>query len=205
VSAYLAPSLVGLRAELNKAFPKRRKPDGWIGDPAHAARVSDHNPDPNSKPAGCVDALDVAVDDGDPTKDLRTTLIRRAIAHPSTHYVISNGIIYSRAYGFRPRTYTGSNGHYHHVHVSILKTAAARTSTRPWGIAVSSRYPTLKFGSHGPDVLRLTVALNKHGYPTSDRDVFGNPTFRAMKQMQTAKLLPVDGICTADDWKALGL
>lgn len=199
--ATLAPSLVRLRNEINVAFPHRDKTsDGWLGDAAHQARVSDHNPD--SK--GMVHAIDVDVDDGDPTRDLRTTLIRCAIAHPSTHYVISNGRIYNRDYGFASRAYTGTNGHFHHVHVSILHTAPAETSTRPWGIG-GRRGILLKFGSRGPLVVKLTSALNAHGFPTSDRDLFGNPTFRAMKAMQTAKHLSVDGICTDDDWVALGL
>lgn len=138
MSAYLAPSLVRLRNEINLAFPHRdKRSDGWLGDAAHASRVSDHNPDSR----GIVHAIDVDVDDGDPNKDLRTRLIAQAIRHPSTHYVISNGKIYSREYGFRARVYTGTNGHYHHVHVSILRTRTAETSTRPWGIRVVTTHP----------------------------------------------------------------
>lgn len=42
---YLAPSLAQLRAEVNARWPKRSKAsDGTIGDRAHSARTSDHNP-----------------------------------------------------------------------------------------------------------------------------------------------------------------
>lgn len=206
MSAYLAPSLVALRSEINRVFPHRDKSsDGWVGDPAHAQRVSDHNPDESSKPPGCVDALDVDVDDGDPTKDLRVMLIKRAIAHPSTHYVISNGIIYSREYGFRPRTYTGTNGHYHHVHISILKTAAARVSTRPWGLRATRPYPILKYGSKGPRVLAYTTALKKHGYPTTDTDLIQSPTVKATKKLQDDRGWRVTGVAAYREQHAMGL
>jgi len=52
----LAPSLVNLRREIDLRWPDRMKTsDGWIGDPAHAQRSSDHNPDAR----GIVHALDV--------------------------------------------------------------------------------------------------------------------------------------------------
>ena len=206
MTAYLAPCLVTLRREINLAFSHRDKSsDGWIGDPAHAQRVSDHNPTSTSNPPGCVDAIDVDVDDGDPTKDLRTMLIKRAIAHPSTHYVISNGIIYNRDYGFRPRVYKGTNGHYHHVHVSILKTASARISTRPWGIRNPRPYPILRYGSKGPRVLAYTTALNKHGYHTTDTDLIQSPTVKATKQLQKERGWRQDGVAYYKEQHALGL
>ena len=43
----LARSLDTLRAQVNKAHPKRDKAsDGTIGDSRHAATVSEHNPHP---------------------------------------------------------------------------------------------------------------------------------------------------------------
>lgn len=205
MSAYLAPVLVELRAEINKAYPHRDKSsDGWIGDPAHAQRVSDHNPDMHSQPPGCVDAIDVDVDDGDPNHDLRTELIRKAIAHPSTHYVISNGKIYSREYGFRARAYKGTNGHYHHVHVSILKTHAARTSTRKWGIN-RAPYPILRYGAKGPRVLAYTTALKKHGYHTTDTDLVQSPTVFATKALQKDHGWRQDGVAYYKEQHLMGL
>ena len=53
---YLAPSLNVLRGEIDAAHPHRQKKmDGTIGDAAHAARDSDHNP--NAR--GSVNAIDV--------------------------------------------------------------------------------------------------------------------------------------------------
>ena len=74
--AYLAPSLVQLRNEINRRWPNRDKTsDGWIGDPAHQATKSDHNPD--SK--GCVHALDIDKDGIDPW-----LVVGQAIKHPAT-------------------------------------------------------------------------------------------------------------------------
>jgi hypothetical protein len=111
VSYYLAPSLVGLRNEVNARHPNRdRSSDGWIGDPSHAARVSDHNPDGR----GMVHAIDV-----DSSGINVPAFLRAVIGDPRTWYVIHNRTIWSRTYGFRPRAYTGSNPHLTHVHVSI--------------------------------------------------------------------------------------
>src|SRR5690606_29069239 len=58
MSYYLAPSLVKLRDLINQNWPNRDKSsDGWIGDPSHQARKSDHNPDYSA--GGVVRAIDV--------------------------------------------------------------------------------------------------------------------------------------------------
>ncbi|MEG1971473.1 MAG: hypothetical protein RR101_15285, partial [Burkholderiaceae bacterium] len=132
---YLAPSLDALRDEVNARYPRRDKAsDGWIGDPSHAARPSDHNPDWKApKPrTGVVRALDVDVDDRDPRKDLRLELINALIGDPRVWYIISNGVIYSRTHGWEARKYKGDNGHYSHVHVSILATPYAESNRSPW-------------------------------------------------------------------------
>lgn len=131
MSYYLAPSLEKLRSQINQKFPQRDKTsDGWIGDPSHAARKSDHNPDWDH--GGVVRAIDVDVDDRDPVGDLRVLLVNAAKKDPRTYYVISNGYIYSRTYGFSKRKYTGSNGHFHHVHVSIRAGSEFEDSTTTW-------------------------------------------------------------------------
>lgn len=131
-SYFLAQSLVGFRASINAAFPKRDKSsDGWIGDASHAARVSDHNPcwTCTGRQHGIVRAIDVDVDDNDAGHDLRTEVLKAAIGHRAVWYVISNGIIYSRTYGWKARAYTGENGHFHHVHTSLQHTEAAAFDT----------------------------------------------------------------------------
>jgi hypothetical protein len=125
---WLAPSLVALRNSINREFPNRDKSsDGWIGDASHSARKSEHNPcwTCTGKLYGVVRATDTDIDDNDAGRDLRRELLAATIGHPAVWYVISNGVIYSRTYGWRARTYTGPNAHTKHVHVSIRGTEAA--------------------------------------------------------------------------------
>lgn len=120
---FAAPVALELRDEVNKAYPHRDKSsDGLLGDASHQARKSEHNPcwTCSGRFHGAVVAIDIDIDDGDPGRDLRRELLRELIGDPRVWYVISNGIIYSRTHGWVPRRYTGSNGHFHHVHVSFL-------------------------------------------------------------------------------------
>jgi hypothetical protein len=120
---FLAPALVKLRDEVNVRFPNRDKAsDGWIGDPSHAARKSDHNPcwDCSGRYEGIVRALDIDISpDGRPNVDLRRRLLKNTVGDHRVWYVISNGIIYSRTHGWTPLRYTGENGHFQHVHISL--------------------------------------------------------------------------------------
>jgi len=133
---FLAPSLVTLRGEINAKYPDRDKSsDGWIGDASHAARPSDHNPDwhATGREFGIVRAIDID-SNGQPGQvtPLVTDVLEAAIGDQRVWYVIWNRKIYSRTYGWKPRAYTGSNPHDHHVHVSIQHTYAAAFDTSPW-------------------------------------------------------------------------
>ena len=128
---FRAPSLTSLVEETNKEWPKRDKAsDGWIGDPSHQARVSDHNPDYSA--GGIVRAIDVDVDGIDVDKFLAAVL-----KDDRTSYVIYNHRIWG---GSRWRKYEGSNPHTKHIHVSIKHTAAA-AKAGSWGLSKAPSKP----------------------------------------------------------------
>lgn len=123
---FLAPSLVKLRSEVNALWPERsKKSDGWIGDAAHAARKTEHNPDAK----GCVHAIDVTSDTIDPM-----ALVKWVTEDPHTRawYVIFDRKIYSRKNGWKPEKYTGASAHTEHVHISILLTEHAENDVSEW-------------------------------------------------------------------------
>lgn len=133
-SYHLAPSLVQLRSEINAWRPNRDKAsDGWIGDTAHGARKSDHNPDYSA--GGVVRALDIDKDGIDVDDVLGVVT-----SDPRTAYVIWNRRIWTRSSGWQ--RYAGINGHTAHLHVSIRHDHASASSTAPWGILSGTARPT---------------------------------------------------------------
>lgn len=126
-SWYVAPALLQWRKETDALWPERNKAsDGFLGDAAHSARDSQHNPNDR----GSVNACDTGIIGIDPYR-----LVNVAIKDSRTWYVIYNHTIWSRTNNFRPQKYNGVNGHEHHVHVSILTSVTAENDTRPWGFA----------------------------------------------------------------------
>src|SRR5690554_6062740 len=126
----LARSLEVLRDEIRALHPGTTV---WtIGDAAHLATWSDHNPNA----AGVVCAIDVLADGG---LDLGWFAEQvRTSGHPAFKYVIFNRRIASKGGGWRP--YHGSNPHTTHVHVSVGVGPDGRSTgpydnTSPWGVA----------------------------------------------------------------------
>lgn len=112
----LAESLKVLLAEANAACPTRRKGyDGTIGDAAHAARASRHNPNNY----GVVCALDLTHDPerGMDTYDLFHFL--RLHPHPDLAYVISNRRVARRNHLWAVEEYHGSSAHDRHIHIAV--------------------------------------------------------------------------------------
>ena len=138
----LAPCLEQLRAQVNTAAPLRSKAaDGTIGDAAHAATISDHNPDL----AGVVRALDIT---HDPAHGMDAHALADAIVasrDPRIKYVISRGRM-ARSYpkpgiptwSWAP--YTGPDPHTGHAHVSVVDDHRA-DSVAPWRITKSPAQP----------------------------------------------------------------
>lgn len=129
---WLCEAGVKLRQQINDTWPVRdRASDGWIGDASHQAVASDHNPcwtctgDRN----GVVRAIDVdsdlSVGDKDAPDRLANQLIKAARAGKDNgrlSYVIWDHKIASGTYSsafWTWRTYTGSDPHTNHIHVSF--------------------------------------------------------------------------------------
>jgi hypothetical protein len=111
-----ATSLLVLRDQLNAAFPNRSKAsDGFIGDTAHAASASDHNPNA----AGVVCAFDITHDpaNGLDAHALADSLITNR--HPDLKYVISNRRIAGAWSYWRWTAYAGTDPHDTHIHISV--------------------------------------------------------------------------------------
>ncbi len=219
--AVLAPSLARARTEINSRWPRRdHSSDGWIGDPAHRTRPSDHNPNRR----GVVDAIDIDVDGIN-----CALLVAILITHPAVNYVIWNRRIWSRSRGFKVARYTGSDPHTNHIHCSILQTVAAENHTAPWHIAtgvdvvpvvqpptgggpveatwasrLARALPTVKSGSSGRTVRRVQALLNVASGPILGEDGgFGPKTDAAARAFQRVYGLTVDGVVGDHTWAAL--
>lgn len=137
--ARIAKSLDTLRAQINAMAPNRSKAsDGWIGDVAHQATKSDHNPNA----AGVVNALDITHDPahGVDARKLAETLV--ASRDKRISYIISNGeIINSQVQKWQWRPYGGKNPHRAHVHISVLDDPALYDDPSPWIVSVKALPP----------------------------------------------------------------
>lgn len=152
--ATLAKGAVKLRDQINRRWPKRdKRSDGWIGDRAHAARISDHNPDKR----GIVHAIDIDENlgigtwrNGRQARVLADELLDYAASglpgSDRVKYVvyenrIASGTYRSTWWRWRP----GNWGHTAHIHVSFTNhaddddrvwplpsLAADRTVARRW-------------------------------------------------------------------------
>lgn len=124
-----AEALTTLRAQVNAIAPGRsRLSDGTIGDAAHAAVTSDHNPDAN----GVVKAMDLTHDPlhGADMQAIADSII--ASGDPRIWYIIFNGRIWERGIGWRK--YYGDNQHTKHAHFNTVHTASLFDNDANWSI-----------------------------------------------------------------------
>lgn len=137
--ARIAKSLATLRTQVNAALPKRSKSsDGWLGDQAHAARKSDHNP--NS--AGVVQAFDITHDPAGGFDSYAFAEHMRLQRDSRIKFVISNGRIFSSTEKpWQWRKYSGSNRHDRHVHISVLDDPKKYDDPREWAIDIAPKAP----------------------------------------------------------------
>lgn len=175
----LTVGLTTVTAEFNEVFPGRDKTsDGSIGDQAHQGSKSGHNPDRTGNAEyKDGDSLD-EVRAKDLDKDLRSTvtmeqvvqyLVRRARsgAYVPFRYLIYNGRIWSRSDGWQTRTYTGSNKHTQHLHLSGDYTQTADNWRGSLGLASLTQGGDdmfCKFGNTGEAVRYLQYRLHNLGF-----------------------------------------
>ncbi len=140
----VAKALLKLREQVNARFPTRAKGwDGTIGDEAHASRTSDHNPWVRDNGMGIVTAIDIT---HDPAHGVDSYRLADQLAQSRDHrikYIISNRrICSSEVQPWQWRTYTGSNPHDHHVHVSVKPDKRLYDDEAPWEIPMLGKVPT---------------------------------------------------------------
>ncbi len=125
------PALVTLRNQFNQRYPNRSKAsDGWIGDQAHAARFSYHNPDQN----GWVHAMDFTHDPRNGMDINRLTDELVASRDFRILELIANGLYWNYK---NPKwvRYTGSNPHNKHFHITVKPGLATAIDGRRWDLA----------------------------------------------------------------------
>ena len=135
--ARLVAGGVTLRNQINKRWPKRdKRSDGWIGDKAHVARTSDHNPDAR----GLVHALDIDADLDPKDPGAAQRLANQIVAYAASgipgsnriKYVVFNNFLASGTYANSMWTWRKGNwGHEHHIHVSFSTKGENNAQTYP--------------------------------------------------------------------------
>lgn len=157
----LIPCLVALREEFNRVSPNRdRGADGSIGDSAHASS-SDHTPDEDSDVlrdhdsdrANEIHALDIdssgpwpgerkgVIEGGWFDRTILALVAREKAEYESPtirgrlQYVIWDGRIASRSWGWTWRDYSGPDPHINHAHFSARYLSSTEADTRLWGVA----------------------------------------------------------------------
>jgi hypothetical protein len=205
----LAESLGRFRDQLNALAPNRSKAsDGTIGDAAHQARSSGHNPAWIAG-ANLVTAFDATHDPAGGLDCHRLAASLQRARDSRLLYAIWNRRIMAGAAGPQPwawRPYSGAAPHTEHLHLSVVADRRCRDGS-PWmlpGLNADVRpagWPTIRRGDTGTAVGVIQRFLGVH--PVSE--FFGPATEAAVRRYQAMRGLEVDGICGRETWLATGI
>jgi len=187
-----AYSLATLLGQINARYPYRDKTsDGGIGDTAHAARISDHNPDAS----GVYHAYDFDHDPDSNGLDCYT-LKRELIGSFDSRikYIIFMRRIWY-ASSRREEYYSGVNAHDHHLHLSVVGGAVGDESRR-WvlpflsttnNVTVWTGGTYCQYGDRGDRVMRLQQHMTTayRGYnPYVATGFYGDATKAGIAEFQ---------------------
>lgn len=202
-----AKATIKLRDQINELFPNRDKAsDGTIGDARHRKTKSDHNP--NSR--GVVTAIDIDKDLSSTVKINRFVDALVASRDKRIKYIIFEGrIVSSQVQPWVWRKYTGANGHFAHMHLSVMDDPKLYDDDSPWDLGTSAadipaaapvpETPTeqtarmiLRRGDRGDDIKEIQRKLK-----VAADGIFGVKTEQAVKALQRQYKLKVDGVVGA--------
>lgn len=209
---------VTLRDQINKRWPKRdKRSDGWVGDSAHQARKSDHNPDKN----GWVHAIDIDENmgagegrKGAVARELADQLIKLAREGKDggrLKYVVYENMIASGTYPNQFWVWRKGNwGHTQHIHVSFTEKAQrngakfdlpileGKEPEKPKPPAIDKKFPGieyLQYGKRNDHVKRMQRQLIKKGFsiPAGPTGYYGQQTVDAVKKFNRTQGWTTDG------------
>ncbi len=208
----LAKSLKKLQEQINEMAPGRSKvSDGTIGDAAHSARKSDHNPNEQ----GIVAAIRCHTR---PFGRMRRSNLEPEPDRRFAREVCDLLTLRSGKLGqVNGRSYDGKNPHDHHVHVSVKPDALDQT--QEWAVRIAGApgevppatptltetRPLLKTGASGEAVRALQQLLTHLAFPAGwteglarTQDLRLNAFKKRAASAWTGKLARTPGVPLAD-------
>lgn len=195
-----AKALSVLRDEVNERWPDRSKvSDGLLGDPAHASRVSDHNPNA----AGVVRAFDCTGEGNDIegtnvpgawlAEHVRQLGAEGFPPLQNHGYVIHAGRAAYASTGWVWQPYRGSSPHTHHVHISVGRNPAQYDCSAPWGIAAASQPKEPEdMPLSNEDIIKIAAAVD--AVLQDDFDQVENNTASRLRGVRDRVLKAIDAL-----------